>query len=705
MAAQFITIREGGMGQARGPPPQQHQGYPQGQGQFAGNMHPQAMHQQNGVPPPLPLHMVPDNMRQPSLVENSDIRNEQRTNASKAEELSSYQVFRFEKVQGENEFDEEGNLLLPSWYNVRRYKIPGMSKPDIVRVVRKLNEEEGYVAEKKEKLFDAQKRQLEKTLDELTRREPDQRYCYVLAQFDQQFEKLERRRDGYYDKNNQLIVADEPKKSGGKYKEKEREREKEDRKRRNSNSWYRSDPKDGKKHKSKKKTTVSITAYFKRTPKDEANIDAMYYEYKQNVSNNASNAPPNFRPGQNGMPYPQQNHPQNFPPQHSQMQGGMGHHPQMQQHQQIPVPPPMPMQQRPRTPQAPQQQRALPPPIIKQDDGRGGAKPQKLNKPHTVAQKVKVVKMPAGNRRNKSRGRYHESSSRSSSSSIVDSDWSDDEHTAPSSIEDSSDYNGKRGRGGPQVRARSRSRSQHRGPSATRFHQKPTNHKAYGIGGNKQTLVPNSAWPMGKNSQFMIPVPAPPTTMANPPPPPPPPSTINSSTFFKEKQAYTLGKLEGERETEKRFREDARANEMRRQDAARSRPEIITVQKPRHPLPRGQPPMTVEEASSSLSYEEIRSRLDRLRHDDDDDESIEFEGGYSHNARRMDIPAKGPGVLNRNHRPEVRYPAETWAPRVDDRVPRHYATEGGEVPEGRPQPNPFRPAPQEPRIFRVQRFD
>ena len=669
------------------------------------------------------------------------------------EELSSYRVVRIEKAERKNEFDEDGNPVLPNWDVAQFDEAQGMAKEAIRRRVQEIEVNEGPVVPRKEALSNPKQTQLGKALDELTEMETDPRYCYVLEQFHQQTEKVTKGKHGYYDMKNQLVERlESPKKSGDKQKGKDKERKKDkdsdrgrekdrgrdkgkgrekerggdrEKKRRDSVSLFnnsRPHPthhKDEKEEKSKK-IAVCITAFFKRTPREGIDIEALYHEFKSgslNSMNNPANGSPPLRTAQNGMLYPAPNQTQHFPQQqHPQMmQGGTGYqqqhqyrdphpqqpqarlqpqaqlqpplqvHPQQQYQQQYQ--PQQPQQPHPRIAQQQQQQQQLPPPppppkapqagpqarlqpIIKQGDKKGaGAQIHQQDKSKGNGQKETRIKQVAHRDRSGSRGRVYDSSSSSSSPSDCQSDYTDDENTPPSSVSEYSPGEGRRDRGVSKTRARSRSRSQRRDSSVKRFHRKEPNPKAFGIDENerrpyaqfgKTPMVVNPPRPTVDGHSYGS---APPP----PPPPPSPPSTINAAPVVREIHYFHTPK--GTREAEDHIRDEERRRE------ARLRSETFNGYEAARPRPS---PVFMDEASSTEVDEDLRYRHSQLRKDSETPSSSDY-GRYTGRPPVV-LPARGPGVNRR--RSEYGYPATSGpTSRDDDRAPRQYTIQRRGSPE------------------------
>jgi hypothetical protein len=204
--------------------------------------------------PPLPRDMLPGEMR-------SSSRSDHITEADAREKLSDFVIYKFEKAQNPNLLDEEGYPVKPSWDRVNRALIAGYSRREVARMVRELNKKTLPTQEKKEGLSEPIQRQIDMAYDELARAEHDPRYQYVLAQIDCEL----RQRDSSDER-------EEPKRSRSN--------------RRKSSS--------SRKSKSKTRRTlerVSVTAYFKRTPRIGEDVLSMYKSRVRDSSARLSPSP------------------------------------------------------------------------------------------------------------------------------------------------------------------------------------------------------------------------------------------------------------------------------------------------------------------------------------------------------------------------------------------------------------------------------
>lgn len=144
--------------------------------------------QQMPVQPP--REQIPLDLRQRQLIEVSDLRGERMTESGAREALSEYIVYRFEKVQDPNEIDVEGYPVMPTWENVRRVEVRDLSRQDIIRRIRELNDEGKTALQKKTDLTPAQQLQIEKAQNALETRNNDKRYRFTLQQISSKLKKL-----------------------------------------------------------------------------------------------------------------------------------------------------------------------------------------------------------------------------------------------------------------------------------------------------------------------------------------------------------------------------------------------------------------------------------------------------------------------------------------------------------------------------------
>ncbi|KAJ9142531.1 hypothetical protein NKR19_g7212 [Coniochaeta hoffmannii] len=274
------------------------------------------------LPPQPPRSLVPRPLLDGPMVQISDIRREpgRLTEAEARDELSDFVIFRFERADQATDCDSEGERVRPTWANVVRTEVRGISKKEAARQIRALHDIHKSLGEKKASLTDAQQRQLEKVLEELEMREVDHRYHYVLVQIDRKLREKKLR-----DKSR---VRVEIRRGDRRHGEKVR-RYSENRGRRENIEVVdffgrrRSMVREPKK---KVQETVSITAYYKRCPKPD--VDAVAMVVQREAQNARLLEPPHpqhtFAPQQM-----QQNHHHHQQPNGNMAPGmGMGMGPQ-----------------------------------------------------------------------------------------------------------------------------------------------------------------------------------------------------------------------------------------------------------------------------------------------------------------------------------------------------------------------------------------
>ncbi|KAL2106821.1 hypothetical protein VUR80DRAFT_6144 [Thermomyces stellatus] len=263
---------------------------------------------------------IPERPRARRICETSDIRQERMTEADMRESLSEYVIYRLEKAPVEHDVDKEGNPAQPTWDKVSRNEVRGVQKHEARRRVRQLQEQTPLL-EKMDNLKPGPQRQVEKLRAELEEQEDDPRYCYVIEQLDQKLEKI----------TYEQYLRD--KRNWPRLKEKELELAKQltelDKSGKGPapNSSKVRFPKEENGKSRQKKETRSITVYYKRMPKPDVDVVAMY----ENMSTKSGRADP---PRENVEPLHQQR-PGDLPFHHQQAQQHHGlQQPKVCQHNQ-----------------------------------------------------------------------------------------------------------------------------------------------------------------------------------------------------------------------------------------------------------------------------------------------------------------------------------------------------------------------------------
>ncbi|GJN66605.1 hypothetical protein PLICBS_000624 [Purpureocillium lilacinum] len=303
-----------------------------------------------------PVQRLPPERRAKHSVEISDLRLKNPTEADARQLLSSIIVVRHEKWTSPNELDEEGYPATPSWERVTRTEEADISQHEANRKIRELAKE-GSVVDKKASLHELIQRQLEETQAHLEETDPDPRYRYILTQLDWKIKKIE---------ENSTLYHKTEKKSKDKDKDK-KDKDGKDGKKSKKNKEYKIETAKSSKSKPKSKTRkerVSVTAYFKRVPRDSENALKMLDEIRKSKKPQSQGQPQQQQQQQQQQHQQQQQraaaHHANmaqgppmgqpmphFPPQHHQPQQA---HPPPQAMPQMPPAPPMHHQPRPQQP-------------------------------------------------------------------------------------------------------------------------------------------------------------------------------------------------------------------------------------------------------------------------------------------------------------------------------------------------------------------
>lgn len=238
----FVTISRGG----NGPPPGQHRPPPPGNNMMQPHF--------PLPPPPPPRDALPMDLRlsRTNNIDIVDVSESLLSDADKRQRCTDYALFRFEKVLDRNPYDEdEDDRIKSSWEKAIRTKVQDLSKRDIEREIRRLDLTTTDVVQKKTTLGQALLRQLDNTLEELIQSDHDRaNYHWTLAQVDHKLKQVDKHTA--MSRNNRIPIP--AKRSNT-------------RKRRAS---YSAKPK------KKYWERVSVTAYFKHSPRPHVDIRALY---------------------------------------------------------------------------------------------------------------------------------------------------------------------------------------------------------------------------------------------------------------------------------------------------------------------------------------------------------------------------------------------------------------------------------------------
>lgn len=151
-------------------------------------------------PPHPPRHIIPSHFQRPVVV--SDIRHEGLTEEDIREDLSEYVIFRFQKIQPYDEYDSDGEEVKAGWDNCTRTRIANVDKVDARREIRRLNKEDSKrgktLLEKQNDLSPKQQDQIAKAERDLSLEEHDARFHTVLAQIDSTLKSVMQKREKVY---------------------------------------------------------------------------------------------------------------------------------------------------------------------------------------------------------------------------------------------------------------------------------------------------------------------------------------------------------------------------------------------------------------------------------------------------------------------------------------------------------------------------
>ncbi|KAI1094315.1 hypothetical protein F5B19DRAFT_490436 [Rostrohypoxylon terebratum] len=235
-------------------------------------------------------------------IEISDVSGDLRTVNDMREDLTEYTIFRFEKMPAQNQYDDEGKPQLPTWDRALRVRVPGISPREIIREIQHLNRNTRNLSDKLKSLSPVLQRQVDKAQEDLALENPDPiNYHWVLVQLDHQLREI-----GPY-----FMIAS---------------RRHSTHRARYGPTRRRSYGRSSNRHERKSYERISLRAFFKRTPRPNADI-AMLWEAKNLRSNQV------VRP--HSQPHPYQRSPQNPQQPHvnqqPQSQPGLGSDPRAQQ--------------------------------------------------------------------------------------------------------------------------------------------------------------------------------------------------------------------------------------------------------------------------------------------------------------------------------------------------------------------------------------
>ncbi|TRX94904.1 hypothetical protein FHL15_004365 [Xylaria flabelliformis] len=271
-----------------------------------------------------PRGPIPVNPRRGPTFEIQDVRKDLMSESDMKEDLSDYVIIRFEKVNDKDGIDEHGRPKWPGWEQAIKTEDWSIPKEEAFRKIQQLNLKTRSVLDKKNSLTPPLKRQIDKTLEDLTRRESEfSNHYWTLVQIDHQLRAIE----PYFPSSLSYQPA---------------------RKHRSTNHRISSKRPYSKGHSKKKRAyeRLSLTAYFKRVPRPGVNIKRLWEEHRKTLQGGIR-APPgeihgtfpptqpnNTFPIHQQQPRPPPTHPPNHIPQgplpqgpHPQGQYPQGHRP------------------------------------------------------------------------------------------------------------------------------------------------------------------------------------------------------------------------------------------------------------------------------------------------------------------------------------------------------------------------------------------
>ncbi|RYP77298.1 hypothetical protein DL769_003447 [Monosporascus sp. CRB-8-3] len=550
-----------------------------GPGRPGGNTQPRMAGPQGmtGPPPGPPRHMLPPDLRQGRAVEISDVSEDLLSEADMRIRLMEYVVYRFEKMSQQSLYDEYGELQLPTWDKAIRVQVNGMSQRQIAKEIRWLDQTSLPVVEKKNALSTPLQRQIDAARDQLVAHEGHHdllNYQWVLAQIDHQLREIRPSKV-----HRSKVYPSTQSRSNSARKR----------------SYCASGG-----HRKKHYERISLTAYFRREPRINANI-RMLWEMKKSQSMNGNQPWPAF-PNQ----VPQQAAIAAGPP----PRGPMG----------PPGGPPWGPSKGP-----PGGGGGRPGPLPFGPSGGGGVGGGAAKGPPRKNGDRPGPAPPGGkqNFNGRGRGRRHSDSSSESGSSYTESSGSESCTTLPSSVTGS----------GYSTRGRIRNKSQRRAKSpGPRRH----NWQSHGVNHPRGHALPGKQHPMGSGPLFPgVKGSYGPMRPPHPVAPVPLPDNLQRVT----QNAYDAGRQDG--------RHDVRAEEIALEAARASRPRPHIIQGAR-------PIRMARTASDDLvdfrrqrDLDDELSSLDRLSlHDDYSTDYLDGDTEYEDRRRNGSVltedPFRGP---------------------------------------------------------------
>ncbi|KAK3937642.1 hypothetical protein QBC46DRAFT_392319 [Diplogelasinospora grovesii] len=248
--------------------------------------------QRPGMVPPPPQNIVPAVLQEDLPVTISDIRKERLTPAEAREELSEFYVYTLEKINEGNDCDSDGDRKKTTWANVRITPVRNLSTKEAAHQVREINRTTIPISAKKATLSSSQQMQLDRILEAL-RCSDSQFYQTNLVQM-------------HHKLVDKVVAVDQGVRAITHHKNHKdargllfRERNVRDKR---HHGWS-SKSKDWKPQHKTVKECVSITAYFKRSPKPEADAIALFHQREAEIQRGMRPPNPHITLGPE-IPYP-----------------------------------------------------------------------------------------------------------------------------------------------------------------------------------------------------------------------------------------------------------------------------------------------------------------------------------------------------------------------------------------------------------------
>ncbi|KAI0834999.1 hypothetical protein F5Y06DRAFT_147504 [Hypoxylon sp. FL0890] len=250
-------------------------------------------------PPLAPMHQpqaaprtgFPVDMGRGPSVQISDVSRDLLTIDDMRDQLTEYAMFRFEKAPVQNTYDDYGRPQVPTWDRAIRTRVPDMAPREMARQIQQLSRNTRNLTDKRKSLSPVLQRQVDAAQEELASQNPDpMNYHWVLVQLDHQLREIVPYAIATVG-NNSLF----------------RRRHSSNRRRPYSRTSA---------HTRRAYERISLTAFFKRTPRPNVDI-AMLYEARRPRNNHIVH--PHPQPPSQPQPQPQpqahqQPHPQPHPP-------------------------------------------------------------------------------------------------------------------------------------------------------------------------------------------------------------------------------------------------------------------------------------------------------------------------------------------------------------------------------------------------------